>query len=224
MYRIYLIALLTFSTLFGDDFSRLNSSPTLEMQENMKRAKVCSSPAIAKEDYSDKFKYGCFCGKNYPNIISKTKRHYSHLNREEKDELIAKYYSIKPYDEIDAVCMKHDICYIYTGRQDQNCNNFLYDALTKMSRDFYDEAKDEGFDSTAMRCQKLASDIGVTFKTIFALSDNTSIMGFGLSMMINTPIAVVSRGIQKTAHGLSDRDTYPLANEKCNLKATQTKE
>lgn len=217
MFYKLLIVVVVFSTLYGDDFDRLISSPTQEMLQSMKGATLCESPAIAKEDYSSSFKYGCFCGKNYPNLISKTKKSYKRLNREEQDALIAKYYSIKPYDDIDALCMKHDICYISKGREDQLCNDVLYDSLGELSRGFYEIAKEKGVESKATRCEKLSSDVAVVFKTVFGLNENRSLMRFGIFTMINTPMTVVSKGIQNTSHGISDRAVYPLEGEKCNL-------
>lgn len=215
LYKLCLV-LFAFISVFGDDFDRINSSANQQMIHNMKNAKLCQSPAIAKENFSDNFKYGCFCGKDYPSIISKTKKSYKKLNRKEKDELIERYYSIKPYDDIDALCMKHDICYIYAGRKDQTCNDFLFEAMNDLSRGFYEVVKKDGVDSKAMRCQRLSTDIGDVFKTVFALSENRSIMGFGISMLINTPIKVVSKGIQKTSSGANGEAVYPLEGERCN--------
>jgi len=211
------LLILIFTLSYGDDFDRLNSSPTPQMLLNQKNAKVCKHPAPAKENMDSDFKYGCFCGKRYPNIRSSTGKSYRKLNREEKDKLIEKYYAIKPYDDIDALCMQHDICYIYTGREDQTCNDFLYNALKELSARFYEQAKKEGRKSKAKRCDKLASDIGVVFKTILASRENLSMMRFGLFMMVNTPMTVVSKGIQKGAHGMNDSSTYPLPNEKCGF-------
>jgi len=217
MFYLLSIVLFMISSLYGDDFDRLNSSPTIEMIQNMKDAKVCKSPAIAKQNFSSDFRYGCFCGKNYPNIISKTKKSYQDLSRGERDELIAKYYLLKPYDSIDAVCMKHDICYIYEGREDQLCNDALFSALRDLSSQFYDVAREQDDNSTAERCERLSSDIGVVFKTAFALADNTSMMRFGMVMMINTPLTVMSKGIRTTSYGMKDKILYPLPNEKCEL-------
>lgn len=211
------ITILFLSILNADDFERLNSSPTLTMIENIRKAKVCDNIAPVKENFNSDFRYGCFCGKNYPKIVSDTKKSYRVLNRNEKDKLIEKYYLIKPIDTIDEMCMKHDLCYISTGREDQLCNDTLYDELRKVSSQFYEIAKIKGRDSTEMRCERLSSDIGSVFKTIFASGDNVGMRRFGMFMMINTPMTVASKTIQKTSHRLNDSAQYPLANERCNL-------
>ncbi len=216
MYYIILIAIFL-SNINGDEFDRLNSSPTQKMIESMKNAKFCDNPAKAKENFDKDFKYGCFCGKGYPDIVSTTGKNYRDLDRDEKDALIARYYAIKPIDSIDELCFKHDICYIYEGREDQLCNDTIYSELRKLSDGFYEMARGEGSDSKAMRCERLASDIGVVFKTIFGSGENLSLMRMGMFMMINTPMTVMSRGIQKASHGMNDSPLYPLAGERCRL-------
>ncbi len=215
----YLVFFLLISVTFvsADEFDRLNSSPTSLMLENIKQAKECDSPFVAKENFDSDFRYGCFCGKNYPNLISDTHKSFRNLDRDEKDALIAKYYLIKPIDSIDEVCMKHDICYIYEGRKDQLCNDAFYTELRKISDKFYEIAQEDRNSSKAMRCQRLASDIGVVFKTIFGSGDNLSMMRLGMFMMINTPMTIMSKGIQKSSHLMNDEPLYPLPNERCTL-------
>jgi hypothetical protein len=212
-----IIILITLNFLYANDFARLNSSPTIQMLQNQKNAKPCSNPAKAKENFDSDFRYGCFCGKKYPNIVSDNNESYQTLGRVQRDKLIEKYYKIKPYDDIDALCMQHDICYIYEGREDQLCNDVMYSSLRDLSDKFYEQARGEDSNSKAMRCQRLSSDIGAIFKTIFGAGDNLSMMRFGMFMMINTPMTMVSKGIQKASHGMNDSPTYPLEGERCNL-------
>ena len=216
MKYILLITIFLVSSLFArDDFDRLNSSPTPKMLENIKNAKVCKNPKIAKTNIDSDFTYGCFCGKNNPYIVSDTKKSYKVLDRKERYKLIEKHYLIKPIDKIDESCMKHDLCYLYEGRADQLCNDILYTQLLKISNKFYEIAQKDGRDSKAKRCEKLASDIGVVFKTIFAPRENLSVMRFGMFMMVNTPMTIVSKTIQKASHGMNDSPQYPLPHERC---------
>jgi hypothetical protein len=214
----FILILIALNFLYADDFDRLNSSPTTEMLKNKQVAKLCKSPAKAKENFDDDFKYGCFCGKNYPNILSDNNESYKTLGRVKRDKIIEKYYLIKPYDDIDELCMKHDICYIYEGREDQLCNDAIYNSLRELSSKFYEQARGEDSDSKAMRCERLSSDIGVIFKTIFGAGDNLSMMRFGMFMMINTPMTMVSKGIQKASHGMNDSPLYPLEGERCEVE------
>jgi len=217
MKMIILVLLLFVNDLYSNDFERLNSSPTQEMLLNRENAKLCNNPAMAKENFDNDFKYGCFCGKNYPYIKSDTKKDYKDLNRRERDKLITKYYAIKPYDDIDNLCMQHDICYIYEGREDQLCNDVLYSEMRLLSNKFYEEARGQNSDSKAMRCERLSSDIAVIFKTIFGAGNNLSMMRFGMFMMVNTPMTVMSKAVQKMSHGMNNSPLYPFQNEKCNL-------
>jgi len=217
MKNTILMLFISINLLYSNDFDRLNSSPTQEMLLNKKNSKLCNNPAMAKENFDNDFKYGCFCGKNYPNLKSDTKKEYKYLSRMEKDKLISKYYLIKPYDDIDNMCMQHDICYIHEGREDQLCNDVLYSEMRLLSNKFYEEARGQDSNSKAMRCERLSSDIAVIFKTIFGAGNNLSMMRFGMFMMVNTPMTVMSKGIQKMSHGMNDSSLYPLPNEKCDL-------
>jgi hypothetical protein len=199
-----------------DYFDRLNPSLTKIMKINQQNAKVCKNPAVAKENFDANFRYGCFCGKGYPYIIHKSKKSYKKLNRREREELISQYYKIKPYDSIDELCMKHDICFIYEGREDQICNTAIYDGLRGLEEYFEKERRGKN-PKRARRCQRLVSDISSIFGTVFGAGDNISPMKFGIFAMITTPMTVVSKGIQKSAKMLDDGSTYPLANEKCDI-------
>lgn len=215
--RIGIVLLIIVIFSYGDDFARIISSPTPEMQSNINNATQCSNPAPAKENLDSDFRYGCFCGKNYPNIVSKSGKSYRKLDRDERDKLIEKYYKIKPIDAIDKLCQKHDICYISTGREDPICNDILFDELKKLSNHFYEEAKDRDKKAKAMRCERLAYDIARVFKTVFTSRENLSLTRMGIFMMINTPITVVSKSIQSGARGFNDDTQYPHPNERCSL-------
>jgi len=198
-----------------DDFARIISSPTPRMLHNIQHAKICSTPAPAKENFDKDFRYGCFCGKDYPGLISHTGKSYRNLDRDEQDELIARYYKIKPIDTIDALCLKHDICYISTGRADPICDDILFDELKKVSAHFFERAKEPKQKAKAMRCERLSYDIARVFKTLFVSRENLSMTRMGIFMMFNTPITVMSKGIQSSAHGFSSDTKYPLPDERC---------
>ena len=213
----FLISILLISIINAnaeDYFYRLNPSPTKDMKLNKKNARTCKNPAVAKENFDIDFHYGCFCGKKYPNIRHSSGKTYKHLNRKEREELIAKYYKIKPYDDIDKLCMKHDICFIYEGREDQLCNDAIYNGLRNLEKNFEQQSQNK----KSKRCQRLAIDISSVFGTIFGIGDNISPIKFALFVVVTTPITIVSKGIQKSSRMLNSDSTYPLANEKCNTK------
>jgi hypothetical protein len=203
---------------FADDFARIISSPTPQMLHNIQHAKVCKNPAPAKENFDKDFKYGCFCGKDYPGLISHTGKSYRKLDRDEREKLIARYYKTKPIDTIDALCLKHDICYISTGRADPICDDILFDELKKVSSYFFEQAKQKQHKAKAMRCERLSYDIARVFKTLSTTRENLSMTRMGIFMMFNTPITVMSKGIQSTAHGFNTQTKYPLPHERCIVK------
>ena len=51
-------------------------------------ANSCENPAVASDDLNTQFRYGCFCGKNYPTIEHPSKKAYKELNTTQRQELI----------------------------------------------------------------------------------------------------------------------------------------
>ena len=62
---------------------------------------------------SQKWKYGCYCGKGHPNIP---------LEGKSKEELMVAYYKAAPKDDIDALCQIHDVCWLEFTDGDGLCN------------------------------------------------------------------------------------------------------
>ena len=213
----------TFSLLstsfYADDFTKLNPTMTKKMQTNQHNATLCSHPALAQESFDDTFRYGCFCGKNYPALEHPSKKPYQLLDLQERGELIALYYQIKPYDSIDEACMKHDICYIYKGKEAQACNDALQKSLEKIENYFSKLPAAQKRDSTPRRCETLASDMGAAFRTIFTTGDDISASRFGM-FALSTPITMASKTLQQTARAFQDGSNYPLMHEKCIVKST----
>ena len=136
MYYLYIfIVILLIHPLSADDFSSLNPPLAEEMKMNQKGAKECNSPSKVKNRFTKNFQYGCFCGKDYPHIRHKSNKNYKKLNRKERMELITEYYKIKPYDSIDESCMKHDICFIYRGGEEQVLLNLINNAKDALISD-----------------------------------------------------------------------------------------
>ncbi len=213
----FMIFTLFITPLYADNFDTLNPPPTKQMKENQANALVCKNPAIAEDKFDANFRYGCFCGKGYPNLQHSSKKPYRYLDAKQKDELIAQYYSIKPYDSIDAACMQHDICYINKGREDQRCNDALYTALREIEDSFKNQENERKRDSLERRCKILASDISAVFRTIFGTGDNVSMIHFGM-LAATTPLTLASKTLQKTSRGMHDGDEYPQKGEKCIVK------
>ena len=200
---------LIFSPLQAKDFTTLNLPLTQEMKENQSTATTCTSPALAKKKLPEKFRYGCFCGQNYPLIEDSSSTSYKKLSHDQKEHLIAQYYKITPYDSIDKACMLHDICYITKGENTQMCNDALYSNLIEIKKAFKKASKDKGRKSKERRCKNLSSDMASIFKTIFTAGTDTPLPRIG-AFLFNTPITLTSKLIHNSH--------YPLQGEACRLE------
>ena len=211
-YKTLLIFTLILTLAHADNFKRVNPNPDDTMLENQKNAKPCSSPIEANEELSEDFKYGCFCGKKYPKIDDNSTEDFRELSKEKRVELIEKFYAVEPYDDIDAICMQHDICYLYKGKKAKVCNDTIYDELYDIAEEFDDANKTLENE----QCRNLSVDMASVFKTFFAMADDEdSIFDFGMSM-ISTGITVANKGLQESVDTFSDNeDRYPKNGHKC---------
>jgi hypothetical protein len=205
---ILIVLTLFFTHLQADSFEKLILPLTKEMQNSRANATVCDNPAVAQNNLRKKFQYGCFCGKDYPNIQHPSMKSYQNLEYQEKETLIASYYAIKPYDSIDETCMRHDICYISQGNEAQTCNDALYVELKKLKKAFKHVASKKRRHSKERRCKNLTSDMASAFKTIFTIGEDASLTRIGL-FTANTPITITIK--------LFNRSHYPKKSEQCLL-------
>ena len=175
--------------------------------------KPCDYPAVATDDFGKKFRYGCFCGENYPNIQHPSKKNYRDLNLTEKQELIAQYNAVAPYDDIDKVCQEHDICFIVFGKKAESCNDTIYSELNLLEDTF---RKKESKENHYEQCANLASDMGSVFHTIFAPSDDdNTLLDIGI-LIINGAVTAVNKGFQESLDILTkEEERYPPADVKC---------
>jgi len=178
-------------------------------------ASSCENPAVASDDLNKKFRYGCFCGENYPNIEHPSKKGYKELNKTQRAELIEEYKKIDAYDDIDEVCKEHDICYIEHGREAKVCNDNIYTQLNIIEEQF-DKESDNNLSNE--QCKNLAFDIGSVFHTIFSPSDDEdTFFDFGM-LMVNGAITATNKFVQESADTISDNaPRYPALDEKCLL-------
>ena len=179
-------------------------------------ATSCKNPAVADDNLSKKFRYGCFCGENYPDIKHPSKKSYRELNTTARQELIEQYQSIDAYDSIDEACKVHDICFIKHGKQAKVCNDSIVKSLTDIKDKFSKEADDN---VTNAQCRDLAFDIGSVFHTIFSPADDEdTIFDFGM-LMFNGAITATNKVGQEAADTLSDNaPRYPAKGVKCLLE------
>ncbi len=179
-------------------------------------ATPCKNPAVADDNLSKKFRYGCFCGENYPNIKHPSKKSYRELNSTARQELIEQYQSIDAYDSIDEACKVHDICFIKHGKQAKVCNDSIVKSLTDIKDKFSKEADDN---VTNAQCRDLAFDIASVFHTIFSPADDEdTIFDFGM-LMVNGAITATNKIGQEAVDTLSDNaPRYPAKGVKCLLE------
>ena len=209
-YTSILLLMLFVNLLNAVDFTELNPEPTKAMLLSEANATVCSSPSFPTTKFTKTFAYGCFCGQNYPALEHPSKKHYTDMNQTQREELIVQYYAVKPYDDIDAVCLQHDICYLYKGEEAQVCNDSIYSSLRDLEKTFKSNYRDNKRNKKQRRCKNLSSDMASVFKTIFTVTENTSLARKG-AFTINTPITLISK--------LFRNSSYPKENEICNEKS-----
>jgi len=180
-------------------------------------ANSCKNSAVASDDLNTQFRYGCFCGKNYPNIEHPSKKNYKDLNITQRQELITEYMKIDAYDDIDEVCKEHDICYIRHGREAKVCNDKIYTQLNNIEEMF---KKVNDINVTTEQCKNLAFDIGSVFHTIFSPADDeNTIFDFGM-LIFNGAITASNKVVQESVDTISDNPPrYPALNEKCLLES-----
>jgi len=202
----FLILALFSIHLDANAFEHLNLPLNEKMLENKKNAQPCKSPALAEKSFLKNFHYGCFCGKNYPKIEHPSHKKYQKLNLSERQELISEYYKIKPSDDIDKVCMQHDICYLSQGKKAQTCNDSLYKELKKIKYAFRNTSKRK--EPHIKRCRHLSTDMALAFKTVFTLGEDFSISKL-FTLSLSTPFSLSS--------GFIHSFDYPKEDERCNL-------
>lgn len=154
-----------------------DSSISRELLSEAYDAKECSNPEVSVFTMSNGFRYGCFCGSLYPALEHKSGKRFNELSDIERFELAITYYAIRPIDEIDGACLRHDVCVVMAGKQTIECNDRFKDEINKMNGAFYDEIEHKNATvNISHRCWLLTNDISVAFNTPVpeGKSDNVS--------------------------------------------------
>lgn len=205
-----------FSTLISaETLLKVTPTATKIILETQKKANLCSNPSVANEKLTDNFKYGCFCGKDYPELENNTTDDFRKLSKDERRDEMLHLYSIKPYDDIDALCQEHDICYLYYGKKAKVCNDTIYEKLYSLAKTFNESNQTLHNE----QCYNLATDMASVFKTLFALSDDEdTIFDFGMALF-NTGVTVTNKGMQESMDTMTDHDArYPQAHTQCRKR------
>ena len=192
--------------------------PTPSLRVKVAAARECSNPAIPDHSLNSDFKYGCFCGKGYPDIKVPGDRDISQLTPRERYALAKNYYDIRPVDDIDAICQAHDVCWVINGRSEAACNRQFGDSMDRLRRAFwpafgFNEPKTKTLE---WRCARFALDLAAVTSTIFF--ETTSVDPFvafsqAASRAITSPLAAAYGALFIS----SDSDNWPRAGERCVL-------
>jgi len=213
--KILFISTLTLTLTTATPLEKIAPTPTKEITNLIDTAKPCAFPIKASHKLTDNFKYGCFCGKEYPKLDSNRTKDFKKLTKSERYHEILTLYSTKPFDDIDKTCQQHDICYLYYGRKAKVCNDVIYDRLSNLADAFGDETNQTLHNE---QCSNLSSDMASVFKTFFAMADDEdSIFDFGMLMM-NTGIIAGNKALQESVDiVINSKERYPKEDTKCLL-------
>jgi len=179
-------------------------------------ASPCTQPAVAYDSLSTHFHYGCFCGRDYPQIEHPSKKSYKNLNHTQRQELITQYQKIDAYDDIDQLCKEHDICYIQQGKEAKVCNVNIHTKLRTIEKKFRNA---QNRNITHLQCKNLAYDIGSVFHTIFSPADDENGMFDAGMLLFNGAITAMNKMFQESVDILDSTSRYPLAKQKCLLNS-----
>ena len=184
-------------------------------------ATACANPEWAKHGISSDFKYGCFCGKDYPGYQHPSGKPESDLNRQERIELAAQYYATAPYDDLDAACQAHDVCWLLSGRSEFGCNEILVKSLDQLGQGWQGELAAMpirwGSPEKApyqFRCSNLASDVRLATSTVMEGSWLDSVARV-VSAPEEAAPPLIGRLVMGGA-GFAIDNFYPHEGEKCS--------
>jgi hypothetical protein len=134
----------------------------------------------------------------------------------EQQELIAAYYAIQPYDEIDAACQAHDICWIMHRGPFESCNRQFSETLSYLREEFDRRSTPRKPDIT-FRCANLSLDMDFATNTVMdqTTSSGEADVGTWFARFFAAPIygAIVPLWAIRNVFELP----YPEPGEKCSL-------
>ncbi len=178
-------------------------------------AKDCQSPISPKEKLSRRFKYGCFCGKDYPALRHSSGRQGLDLSLAERAELVKAFLEVRPLDAIDSACQKHDICWVRFGNSQLSCNKEFIAELDNLSAGWKERISFFDVKSLEFRCQFLARDLSFATMTVMQgdAEDQGELAATNLTKLIGFPITALYA--ISTFLGGAIGGSYPTAGERC---------
>lgn len=189
-------------------------------------ARPACGPAITAVRKVDRnFKYGCFCGGGHPGFTHPSGLAESALSAAQRKELALTYYGVEPFDDIDAACQAHDVCWLLNGEGNARCNRALFERMDYLYRQFDDAtlpwARDEeGHWETAKRCAALSGDIFLSSTVMAEKVGEDSIFSVIHSAFRLGGYAMVPAAYSVVEGGARAGLEYPRPGERCDLPRT----
>lgn len=130
-----------------------------EIQTAIEGAKPCRRPAKASPTLGRDFRYGCFCGRDYPRIPIASggwAKDYRSIPARERRARVLDLYRVRPIDTVDLACRNHDICMLDSGSRSERCDRDFSDHLAAIHRFLFSEQmRHDDLDSWQYRCDLL---------------------------------------------------------------------
>ena len=129
------------------------------IQSAIESARPCARPALATTTLGRDFRYGCFCGRDYPRIKIASggwAKDYRSIPAKERRARVLDLYRIRPIDTVDLACRNHDICMLDSGSRSERCDRDFGDHLAAIHRFLFSEQmRHDDLDSWQYRCDLL---------------------------------------------------------------------
>jgi hypothetical protein len=180
-------------------------------------AAACEQPVVARAGLARDFRYGCFCGQNHPRIQHPSGRSGSSLSASERDELVTQFLALEPWDDLDAACRQHDICWIRHGQRHISCNRDFAIELMRLHESWkpWHQRPDKGPKPTEYRCSWLARDMLAASLAVMKSEspDRDQVLRDRLAKLLMSPASLLY-GAMVALHGAL-LDNYPAPGEQC---------
>jgi hypothetical protein len=130
-----------------------------EITAAIEAAEPCARPAVATPTLGRDFRYGCFCGRDYPRIAIASggwAKDYRSISARERRARVLDLYRVRPIDTVDLACRNHDICMLDSGSRSERCDRDFGDHLAAIHRFLFSEQmRHDDLDSWQYRCDLL---------------------------------------------------------------------
>jgi hypothetical protein len=193
--------------------------PTLLLAE--RAAVPCVAPRRPAVSDGKDFKYGCFCGKSHPAYGPATTAGLAAMPRAELDALVHKYFELKPYDDLDAACQAHDVCYLINRGARRTCDQVFASRMAKLWFGFSDESGQRRRNPSALlhinpmasRCSEIAMHLTLAHYFFEGTSESPAYeLSSGVINLLFGGAAVALAGTTLALASYPD----PAAGERCD--------